>query len=225
MAKIKNIKNAKLVINALLDSNINNRFIHYGILCIIAKESGFDLKEESGYSRTSNERILKIFGRRLPKEYHENEEKLNILKKAKEKFFNMVYKNRGGNSQPGDGYKYRGRGFNQLTFKSNYRNYSTDKYNLVKHPELLNDPQIAAEVAVVFFKKQMSKHSHKFLKYFDIESLDQIDNFDDALLMMANLNAGAGKNIKSLVVKRAYKNASKYKEQIIQLYKYERGNK
>lgn len=58
-----------------------------------------------------------------------------------------------GNTQPGDGAKYIGRGFIQLTGRSNYTRYGQlSGYDLVNNPGLLADPTVAAEVAVVYMK-------------------------------------------------------------------------
>ena len=218
MAKVKNINNVNLVIEELKNSSLDNKLIHIAILCCIAKESNFELKEEKGYGSTSNERILKIFGKRLPKKYHENEALLNQLKKNKQEFFNLVYANRGGNKNPGDGYLYRGRGFNQLTFRGNYKIYSDDEYNLVKHPELLMDPKVAAQVVVKFFIRQIKKNKPLILKRFNIDSIDTIDDLEKAILIIVNLNAGFGKTIHSSTVQRAFKHALEYKKQMIELY-------
>jgi putative chitinase len=56
-----------------------------------------------------------------------------------------------GNTQPGDGGKYIGRGYIQLTGRSNYARYGTMiGQDLLGNPQLLNTPGIAAEVAVKY---------------------------------------------------------------------------
>lgn len=64
-----------------------------------------------------------------------------------------------GNTLPGDGAKFIGRGYIQLTGRSNYAKYSQLMFSkgrvssataLVDNPELLNDPKIAAEVSVLY---------------------------------------------------------------------------
>lgn len=60
-----------------------------------------------------------------------------------------------GNSQPGDGAKYRGRGFVQLTGKANYLQHGQAVglgTQLVDQPELANDPAIAAKLLASFLK-------------------------------------------------------------------------
>jgi len=59
-----------------------------------------------------------------------------------------------GNTEQGDGYKYRGRGFVQLTGKSNYaKTGQALGIDLVGKPELLSeDPNVMAAVAVDFYK-------------------------------------------------------------------------
>ena len=60
-----------------------------------------------------------------------------------------------GNSQPGDGEKYKGRGFIQLTGKANYRQHGQAiglGKQLLDNPELANDPAIAAALLACFLK-------------------------------------------------------------------------
>lgn len=58
-----------------------------------------------------------------------------------------------GNTEPGDGAKYIGRGFIQLTGKSNYSKYgSLASVDIVNNPDLLNsDATISAKVAIAYF--------------------------------------------------------------------------
>lgn len=59
-----------------------------------------------------------------------------------------------GNIQPGDGPKYRGRGFVQITGRRNYTDWS-DRLNvdLVNRPEMATLPQIAAKILVIGMNK------------------------------------------------------------------------
>lgn len=70
---------------------------------------------------------------------------------------NKVYANRNGNGNEasGDGWRYRGRGFIQLTFKSNYAQLSKElKVDFVADPDLVATPQYAAVSAAFFWKKK-----------------------------------------------------------------------
>jgi Subtilase family/Domain of unknown function (DUF4114) len=61
----------------------------------------------------------------------------------------LTYDGRLGNDQPGDGYRYRGRGYTQITGKGNYRNWSTRLgIDLVSNPEKATEPEIAAKIIV-----------------------------------------------------------------------------
>lgn len=62
-----------------------------------------------------------------------------------EKIANTVYAGRLGNDQPGDGWRYRGRGYIQLTGKANYAEFSQRVFG---DDRLVHDPHQAAEPAV-----------------------------------------------------------------------------
>ena len=58
-----------------------------------------------------------------------------------------------GNTATGDGYRYRGRGFIQLTGKSNYATFGKRvNQNLLANPDLALNPTVAAQVLAAYFK-------------------------------------------------------------------------
>jgi putative chitinase len=60
-----------------------------------------------------------------------------------------------GNKEPGDGLKYIGRGYIQITGRGNYKVYSDlTGRDLINNPQLLNDPTIAAEVSVKYMLRR-----------------------------------------------------------------------
>lgn len=61
-------------------------------------------------------------------------------------------KGRMGNTKPGDGWKYRGRGAIQLTGKNNYSLYGRlIGRDLVANPDLAADPTIGMQIAIQFY--------------------------------------------------------------------------
>lgn len=69
---------------------------------------------------------------------------------------NFVYGNRMGNTAPGDGYLYRGRGIPMITGKANYALVSgAIGVDLVASPSLLQQPDIALRAAVAWWEKRI----------------------------------------------------------------------
>jgi predicted chitinase len=130
--------------------------VQNAILGNIVKESGGIPKSEYGYSTTDNAGLRELFGSRLPK----TEAELTELKRDNVAFYDVIYgPNSGkglGNDKLGDAWNYRGRGFNQLTGKAAYAKYSAAAgVDLVKSPDKLNDPAIAAKVNAAFMKDRL----------------------------------------------------------------------
>lgn len=67
---------------------------------------------------------------------------------------NVIYANRMGNTETGDGWKYRGRGVIQLTGKNNYQMFSdATGIDVVNNPELITEnKKIALETALWFWE-------------------------------------------------------------------------
>jgi peptidoglycan L-alanyl-D-glutamate endopeptidase CwlK len=68
-----------------------------------------------------------------------------------------------GNHAAGDGERFKGRGFIQLTGRNNYQTYSQKLGMgdlLLEKPELANDPMIAARLLACFLKAQENTIRH-----------------------------------------------------------------
>jgi len=189
-------KNIQFIIEEAQKSGITNPNSIAGMLAIISKESSFIPKEEKSYAGTDNSRIRKIFGSRVSS-LSENE--LTALKSNPVNFFNRVYGGRYGNAA-NEGYKYRGRGFNQITFKGSYEKRGNQiGVDLVNNPDKLNEPKIAAKVAIQFFKDRIAtlKRLDK-LKYYNAADINDFKNTKDATMAFYHANTGAGKAVSAI---------------------------
>jgi putative chitinase len=95
-----------------------------------------------------------------------------------EKIANKVYANRmgNGNEASGDGYKFRGRGFIQLTGKENYILLSKDtRIDFVAQPDLLLQEANALIAALWFWNKN---------------GLNVLADKDDVLVVTKKINGG-----------------------------------
>ena len=138
------------------------------VLGNVMKESGGKVTNENlNYSKTSNERIRSIFKSATA---GKTDEEITEMKSSPEKMAEAVYGSgtklgKGmGNSEPGDGWKFRGRGYIQLTGKNNYSAASKAIFGddrLVENPDLVNDPNIASEVVAWYMQKGQSGMASK----------------------------------------------------------------
>lgn len=121
-----------------------------GIAALMGGESGFKPRTEDSYAHTSATRLRSIFQSRLN---GLTDAYIDSVKGNDPVFFELVYGHNTmlGNTQPGDGYTYRGRGGIQLTGRANYKRYGDDiGVDLITDPDRENEPAIAVETAVVY---------------------------------------------------------------------------
>lgn len=174
------LSNIYIIIDEMQKAGITNIYTQSAFLAVISKESAFYPQSETSYRNTSNDRIRKTFGSRVPS----NDAELNALKQNDIKFFDTVYGGRYGNAL-NEGYKYRGRGFNQLTFKGNYASIGQRiNIDIVSNPDLVNRIDVAAKVLIDYF-----------LREFNNQKID-INSFKDsqtALKRVFEANRGFGK--------------------------------
>lgn len=133
--------------------------------------------ESQGYSRTTENmkyttpaQLVKMF-----REVKDVNQAKQLIDAGEVAIANTVYGGgKGasiGNTAPGDGWKYRGRGFIQLTGKANYAKTGRELgIDLENKPELAsNDPNAMAAIAVNFFKNSKQ-----------LQSISQTGNFGEA---------------------------------------------
>jgi putative chitinase len=182
-------KNSELIVRAAMQAGITNKFTIAAILAIISKESEFKPKSENlNYSVKRIKEVFPSLGN-----------KANELGNNPEGLANSIYGGRYGNAL-NEGYKYRGRGYNQLTFKGNY-----DKFgkiigvNISKNPDLVNEPEIAAKVAIAFFEDGINalKKNGK-LKEYNATNINDFGNLTDAILAIYHVNAGTGNKVSKI---------------------------
>ena len=124
--------------------------------------------------------------------YNDNQKLKELIQSGDEKFFDTVYGHLGG-------YKYRGRGYIQITGKANYENVGKIiGEDLVKDPDLiLRDKKIAAKAAAAYLMTSFGGKSKDHTK--GLEILNSFKNKDDALnfvtLNVHRGGAGLNKNL------------------------------
>lgn len=136
--------------------NTNLRMAHFLAQC--AHESGyFKLTEENlKYSAKS---LLKVFGKYFTKE------QATEYEYKPEKIASRVYANRmgNGNEDSKEGYKYRGRGYIQLTGKDNYKAFSKSlgAEDLVERPDFVATRYPLSSAAWFFNKNGLNEIADK----------------------------------------------------------------
>lgn len=176
-----------------LQKYFSNPFIRAGIIATITKESGFSHLKEITYANTPNERIRQVFGSRVAKY---NDAQLTALKKNYNAFFNEVYGgNFGvvqlGNTQAGDGSKFVGRGYNQITGRANYtRVGNAIGVDLANNPELLEKPEIAAKAAAQYFKSSFDAGKSIIKARYGVTDLSQVKDTIKGAKIAHNANMG-----------------------------------
>lgn len=208
--------NIRILINEMNDQGITNPSTQIGFLCVIGKESAFIPQAEKSWKNTGVSRIREKFGSRVSK-YTDLE--IDKFKKDDKQFFDIIYGPEARpywlkkkipwdtlNTEKGDGYKYRGKGFNQITFKVIYKKYATlVGVDLVSNPDLMLEPETAAKVAVKFLKIGTENVLKDLNTNLDINNLD----IPSAIYYATRANAG-GKEVRGNETYADAKEVEKY---------------
>jgi putative chitinase len=120
--------------------------------------------ETAGF-RTMHERLIYTSVERINHEvpssslrYANEEIQAAVDSRDPSQIAKILYEDRAdlGNSSPGDGYRFHGRGYFQFTGRTNYKKFG-DKYgvDLVTDPERAADPEIAASLAIAYWKERV----------------------------------------------------------------------
>lgn len=204
-------KMIKVVVKYLNKHGITNPIVQRAILATIGKESGFTATKEASYKTTSPARIRQVFGSRFS---GLSDEEINKIKQDDVAFWDKVYggdfgRKQLGNTQPGDGAKYLGRGFNGITGRANYQTYTDmlkkagTNVDLISTPEILEkSPDVSAEVNALYFLRGLSDPLIR-RKYGNTNPNDFKD-FQTALKAVVNANAGSGTDITKGFAKVSY---------------------
>ena len=213
-----------LIIQELNSAGITNPHMQQAMMAIIMSEGGLAGKPENmNYSKERLPEVWGVFsttGKPVPKGEGKNyfneraEEYANNPKKLAEYVYGELKAGDLGNTSPEEGWLYRGRGFNQLTGKSNYEAMSKALgIDLVNNPELLDlDPTIQAKVAVQYMKNKLMKELPK-QNAADLQSLkdfNNINNIEDATYLLTRANAGFGKMPSEEVINKRLNEAKGY---------------
>lgn len=200
-----------LVISYLNKHGITNPLVQRAILATVGKESGFTATKEISYRNTDPGRIRKFFGSRVS---DLTDSQINDLKKDDKAFWDKVYggewgKKYLGNTQPGDGSKYIGRGFNGITGRAVYQTYTNDlkkagiNADLVSNPEILErDPNLSAEVNALYFVRGLSDPIIQ--RKYGNKNPNDFKDFNTALKAVVNATAGSGTDITQGIGKDSY---------------------
>lgn len=195
---------AREIVKALREKGIENPYYQAALVGIAYKETGLKPINEASYSKTSAERIKKIFPSKMKAM---SSQEIDALKQSDVNFFDFVYGGKYGNQSKGDGYKYRGRGLNGITFKGNYEKASdTTGVDLVKNPERLNEPKIAARAFVGYFLDTLNPA--RLLSY-GLTDINQVEDLQTAVRIAMRQNAGWGSSVEGFVFKEGEAKAHK----------------
>ena len=125
---------------------------------------------------TSVDRLMQIFGRHFTNRAHAQQ----FIRNSK-KLANHVYANRMGNGSPqtGDGFRFRGRGYLQLTGQSNYRIFGKRiGVDLVVNPDKAAEPATAWLIAASYLatRKRAGKTAFQWADGNNVEAVTRIVN-------------------------------------------------
>jgi putative chitinase len=133
--------------------------------------------ESAGFTRL--EESLSYSAERIRVVFPKLKDRAGELARNPEALANAVYGGRKdlGNTAPGDGWRYRGRGLIQLTGRDNYREMGTALgLELIGNPSQAAEPDIAVRIA---------------LRFFETRDCNDLADLDDVEAITKRINGGA----------------------------------
>lgn len=161
----------KLVIDRFLEIqerfsiNTDLRIAHFFAQTAHESANFTTTKENLNYSAS---RLLKVFPR------HFNKDTAKLYARDYIAIANKVYANRFGNTELGDGWKYRGRGYIMTTFKDNYA--ELDKLvpeDLLENPELVAGRYAMLSAGYFWHSRKLNALADKGI---DVATITRITN-------------------------------------------------
>jgi predicted chitinase len=150
---------AGTIVAGLSAVGVTNAYAQAAVLANVKKESDFKLTAEN-LNYTTVERLRKVFP---SKTKSKTDDELKQYLKNPEGLAEFVYGGKMKNDNPGDGFKYRGRGSIQLTGKQNYQYYGKLlNVDLVENPDLVLNPEINAKIVALYTKQTLGKKVNEF---------------------------------------------------------------
>lgn len=138
----------KALMDAAVKAGITSPTEQAMFLAQMDTESGGFRKLSESFAY-SPDRLAAVF----PKYFKSPADAAQVVQQGPEAIAEKVYGGRMGNKDQGDGFKYRGRGYIQLTGKANYEAAGKALgIDLVGSPDLAADPATAAAIATWFWK-------------------------------------------------------------------------
>lgn len=148
-------ENFTMLTEAFQNQGFGNEMVAASLANVMKESGGISRSENMNYSSIA--RIREVFGGNTTaaggKVRDLSDRDLAPLVRNPQALANFMYGHRMGNE--GEGYKFRGRGFIQLTGKNNYSAASEAIFGddrLVQNPDLAAQPKVASQISAWFMK-------------------------------------------------------------------------
>lgn len=139
---------------AMADAGITDENEQAAFMGQMSHESGNFRTMEESFNYSSAKRIMDVSKTARDKGKKAVQE---AMAQGPEAVANMLYDGRDdlGNTEEGDGYRFRGRGYTQLTGRDNYQSVGDALgIDLVNNPDMAKDPEIAAKIATHYWQSR-----------------------------------------------------------------------